>query len=78
MYNFNDSAMSGTVRASVPEGFSVDAAAKQVSLEPYGSAVLTFTLAAKDLPEMGSLVFEGEFGGEKTSPAVSKVQIRRQ
>lgn len=78
VYNFNDSAMSGTVRASVPEGFSVDTAPKRVSLEPYGSAVLTFTLAAKDLPEMGSLVFEGEFGGEKTSPAVSKVQIRRQ
>lgn len=78
VYNFNDSPMSGTVRASVPQGFSVDTAPKRVSLEPYGSAVLTFTLAAKDLPEIGSLVFEGEFGGEKTSPAVSKVQIRRQ
>lgn len=76
VYNFNNEPMAGTVTPAVPEGWEISTGQQSVYLEPMGCAELNYTVKKKGIGNATKclpLVFEGEFGNEKASPAVSYI-----
>ena len=76
VYNFNDEAMSGTITATAPDGWSISTNEQNVDVEPMGCTELSFTLnksGTTNLTKSVPLVFEGDFDGENTSPSVSYI-----
>ena len=80
VYNFNRKEMSGTITAESPDGWSVTGSGQSVNILPMQYADLSFSVRKNGssgptgcLP----LVFAGEFGGEKTSPAVSYIRTEK-
>ena len=78
IYNFNKESISGTVTAVPSDGWKVTgAAAQSVALEPMECKEITFTVlkdGTTNEKQCVPLMFEGEFGGEKASPAVSYIR----
>lgn len=74
--NLNDTAMSGTVSGKIFENWKMSPASQNVSVEPYSTKSLSFEISAgaEALPGVSvPVVFEGVFGGEKTSRTVTTV-----
>ena len=76
VYNFNDKAVSGTVKPRAPKGCIVTPESVDVSVDKMTKETITFTVEFSDEAEANTtqfLAFEGEFEGERTSPSVSRV-----
>ncbi|MDR6552260.1 hypothetical protein [Paenibacillus qinlingensis] len=76
VYNFNSSAMSGTVNGSVNGGWSLVSPSRTVTVAPYSKATLTFTLTGSQ--EIAAdvkfpVIFQGTFSGEATSKSVTMI-----
>lgn len=74
--NLNDTAMSGTVTGKIFEGWTMTPASQNVTVEPYSVQSLTFEISATEsaLPGVSvPVVFEGTFGGERTSRTVTTI-----
>lgn len=76
VYNFNNEPMTGTITPTAPDGWEISSGEQNVNIEPMGCAELSYTVkkkGASNLTKCLPLVFEGEFGNEKASPAVSYI-----
>lgn len=72
VYNFSDKTQSGTIYASVTDGFSVSDSEKDVTVPAMGKVTVEFVINAESKTE-GRMELSGTFGGEDISKSVSKL-----
>jgi hypothetical protein len=72
-YNFDESnAVAGHIEVSVPEGWSVDGARREIRLEPMGRETVAFEVTPGSSATAGlRVVARGQFGTEPVAPSVS-------
>ncbi|RIQ33705.1 hypothetical protein DY240_04690 [Jiangella rhizosphaerae] len=76
VYNFNDTAVTGTVTGTGADGWTVAGGAQPVTVPAGGKATLTFQVSATSAVEFNKLSpvsFRGEFGGDPTSVSTTLV-----
>lgn len=73
VYNFDENkAASGEVEVSVPDGWSIEGARREVRLEPMGRETLTFGMTPRPSAAAGlRVVARGRFGSEPVAASVS-------
>ena len=77
VYNFNNEEMSGTITAKAPDGWNISSSQQTVTILPMEYAELSFSVTKdgwSNLTGCLPLIFEGDFDGEMTSPAVSYIR----
>lgn len=73
--NLNDKVMSGTVNGTAVGGWKVSPQSAPVTIEPYSTAQLKFTVTGKNVDSeyQVPIRFDGVFNGEKTSKSITYI-----
>lgn len=76
-YNFNDVPMTGTIEGVAGGGWTLSETSKSVTIQPFEKAEVEFQVSAGPnvVPNLSSPIsFQGTFGGQMTTKAVSDVR----